>query len=232
FGFLAIIIGYLPVIYQAFSRREATISLLDARAGSPPTALELLRRHSEDGGMDELKQVLKDLERWSAELLESHLSYVVLCFYRSQHTNQSWIAALAAILDATALVIVGLDGAPLRQARLTFAMARHAVVDLAQIFSTAPKPMEEDRLPGPALAELRSRLGEVGLRLREGDDATAHLTALRAKYEPYLNALGYYLLMDLPPWMTRAAKADNWQLSAWDRGKPGSMLTDRDPRHF
>jgi hypothetical protein len=85
FGFLAAIISYLPILYQAFSRREASISLLDARAGSPPSAGELLRRHGQD--MPELGQLLYDWERWSAELLESHLSYPVLAYFRSQHTH-------------------------------------------------------------------------------------------------------------------------------------------------
>src|SRR5258705_8552579 len=93
FGLFAIVISYLPVLYQAFSRREANISLLDARAGSPSSAAELLRRHNAAGKMDDLRPLLIDWERWSAELLESHLSYPVLCYYRSLHDNQSWLAA-------------------------------------------------------------------------------------------------------------------------------------------
>src|SRR3984893_7134685 len=91
FGFLAAIIGYLPFIYGSFSKREVDISLLDSRAGTPPTAGELLRRHSHEGGQESLRELLKDWERWSAELMESHLSYPVLAFFRSQHDNQSWI---------------------------------------------------------------------------------------------------------------------------------------------
>ena len=83
FAFLGGAVTYLPTIYQAFSRREVSISLLDARAGSPPTAAELLRRNGRDmSGLDEL---LRDWERWSAELLESHLSYPFLVFFHSQH---------------------------------------------------------------------------------------------------------------------------------------------------
>src|SRR5207237_6010655 len=109
-GFLAIVIGYLPVLYQAFSRRELNISLLDARAGSPSTAAELLRRHFDGDQFVELAAYLRDWERWSAELLESHLSYPVLAYYRSHHTNQSWLGALTTSLDASALVIVGGQG--------------------------------------------------------------------------------------------------------------------------
>src|SRR6476469_2354331 len=138
FGLLAIVIGYLPVLYQAFSRREVNISLLDQRAGSPSSPAELLRRHKASGSADDLNEFLSGWERWAAELMESHLSYPVLCFFRSQHDNQSWLAAMTTILDTCALVIVGVGGSSAWQARLTFAMARHAIVDLAQVFKTAP----------------------------------------------------------------------------------------------
>ena len=110
-GFLALIIGYLPGLNQSFSRREVNISLLDARAGSPPTAAEMLSRHHGDHGMESIRELLREWERWSAELLESHLSYPVLAYYRSQHDNQSWLAGLATILDTSAFVMVGLEGA-------------------------------------------------------------------------------------------------------------------------
>src|SRR5208282_2303524 len=81
FGFLAIIIAYLPTLYGAFSQREVNISLLDARAGSPPTAGELLRRHGRQRINDGLGAYLRDWETWSAQLMESHLTYPVLCLF-------------------------------------------------------------------------------------------------------------------------------------------------------
>jgi len=136
FGFLALVIGYLPVLYQAFSRRELNITLLDARAGSPPSAEELLRGFG--AYQEELAVLLAEWERWGADVLESHLSYPVLSYYRSQHDNQSWLAALTTVLDASVLVMVASEGACSRQAGLTFAMARHAVVDLAQVLAAPP----------------------------------------------------------------------------------------------
>lgn len=144
FGFLAVVISYLPVLYGGFSRREVAISLLDARAGSPPTAAQLLARHASDP--DGLCELLHEWEQWSAELLETHLSYPVLAYFRSQHENQSWLAALTAVLDASALATVALAGAPARQARLTFAIARHAVVDLTQVFRLRPRSRDGDRM--------------------------------------------------------------------------------------
>src|SRR5207248_10057596 len=166
FGFLALVIGYVPVLYQAFSRREIEITLLDARAGSPPSAEALLRRHARDH--EELADLLANWERWGAETMESQLSYPVLSYFRSQHDNQSWLAALTTILDASALVMAGVDGIRDEQARLTFAMARHAVVDLAQVMRAQYDAHTRDRLPAAELKRLRAALGEQDLRLKDG----------------------------------------------------------------
>ena len=215
FGFLAAIIGYLPFIYGSFSKREVDISLLDSRAGTPPTAGELLRRHSYDGGQESLRDLLRDWELWSAELMESHLSYPVLAFFRSQHDNQSWIASLTAILDTCALVKVGIEGACERQADLTFAIARHAVVDLSQVFGTPPKALPVDRLPADNLRIMRHTLAQHGLKLRDGEDVDRKLMALRGMYEPYIYALATYLKQPLPPWIPQKKGKDNWQTTAW-----------------
>ena len=218
FGFLALIIGYLPSIYQSFSAREVNISLLDARAGTPPTAAELLRRHGRNGDMAALNELLKDWERWGAELMESHLSYPVLCYFRSQHDNQSWLAALATILDTCALVMVGIDGAPTWQAQLTFAMARHAAVDLSQILNTSPRRSAHfpDRLSVEEMTRLRASLAADRVPLRDGAEADERLAKLRGMYEPYMQALAAHLAMPLPPWIHAKDVVDNWQTSAWE----------------
>ncbi|OLC70619.1 MAG: metal transporter [Gemmatimonadetes bacterium 13_1_40CM_4_69_8] len=221
FGFLAIVIGYFPVLYQAFSRREVSISLLDGRAGSPPSAGQLLHRHRGPGGLAALERLLREWEHWSAEVLETHLSYPLLAYFRSQHNNQSWLAALTTVLDTSALMMVGVDeeegGECARQARLTFAMARHAVVDLAQVFRTAPRAPAADRLPAPMLAQLRAELAAAGFHLAEGAAVDAGLVKLREMYEPYVEALSRYLLQPLPAWHLDTPRRDNWQTSAWDR---------------
>jgi hypothetical protein len=217
FGFLALVIGYLPVLNQSFSRREVNISLLDARAGSPPTAGEMLRRHGHDRGLEELRQLFHEWERWSADLLESHLSYPVLAYFRSHHDNQSWLGALTAIVDASAFAIVSLEGACERQAQLTFAITRHAIVDLAQIFNCPPREPEQDRLPAAQWIVLCGTLTEAGLKLREGDAAQQKLSELRRMYEPYIYSLSNYLHITVPPWIPESSRIDNWQTSAWGR---------------
>ena len=217
FAFLGVVIGYLPTIYSAFSDREIEISLLDARAGSPPTAFELLARFGKTRSQLALDGILKDWERWSAQLLESHLSYPPLGFFRSQHNNQSWLGALTAMLDTTALIITGIDGVSSDQAKLTFAMARHAIVDLGQVADGRFDPLAPDRLPDEHLAHLRQSLRERGFELRGGEDAESKLQSLRAMYEPYAEALAHNLLITLPPWLHAEKRRDNWQAGPWDR---------------
>ena len=214
FGFLALVIGYLPVLYQGFSKREVNISLLDARAGSPPSAGELLRRHGHDAA--ELDLLFRDWERWASELMESHLSYPMLMFFRSQHEHQSWLGALTAVLDASALVMVGVEGVPKRQAQLTFAMARHAAVDLAQATGMSPKPCDPDRLPPEDMAALRASLASAGVALAEGPVAESTLRSLRGMYEPYVAGLADRLCLVLPPWRAPDGEADDWLTSAWE----------------
>jgi len=209
-GFLAVVMGYFPVLYSAFSRREVNISLLDARAGSPPTAAEMLRRHSYKGAEHALTLLLEEWERWSAELLESHISYPLLCYFRSQHNNQSWLSALTAVLDTSALLIAGVQGHEARQAQLTFAMARHALVDLAQIFSLSPANKAPDRLPAERYEQLYSLLCQSGVSVCRDGDSMARLSEMRALYEGYAEALSEYLTMPLPPWIADQPHKDNW----------------------
>jgi hypothetical protein len=223
FGFLAVIIGYLPVLYQAFSRRETTIALLDARAGSPPSAGQLLLRIAPHYDVGPVRDILAEWEHWSAELLESHLSFPVLSFYRSQHDNQSWLGALTAILDTCALILAAAPGKPLFQAQLTFAMARHAAVDLALVFYTPPRPVEPERLPPDAWQRLCQQIRAAGLELRQGPAVEAKLAELRGMYEPFVNALAHYFHFLLPPLFTEKTAVDNWQTSAWMRRTAGLL---------
>jgi hypothetical protein len=235
FGFLALVIGYLPVLNQSFSRREVNISLLDARAGSPPTAGELLRRHSHGLGMEDLRQLFHEWERWSADLLESHLSYPVLAYFRSQHDNLSWLGALTAILDASAFVIVALEGPCERQAQLTFAITRHAIVDLAQIFNCRPRKPRQDRLTHDKFEALHSTLAATGMKLREGGDIEQKLSELRKMYEPYAYSLSQYMHIAIPPWLAESRQADDWQTTAWGRRtgfQIDDLLGDRSDEHF
>jgi len=235
FGFLAIVISYLPTLYGSFSQRELNISLLDARAGSPPTAAELLRRHSHFVNNDVLTRYLRDWEIWSAQLMESHLSYPVLCYFRSQHDNQSWLAAFTAVLDVSALIIAyGKDEAKW-QAQLTFAISRHAVVDLCEVLRVRHTSPATDRLPPHEVAEVRDLLVKCGASNSCTDANDRKLRELREMYEPYLNGLSKRLLMPIPSWGVGAKFVENWKRSAWGKissGPSGSGPTGGDLDHF
>jgi hypothetical protein len=122
------------VIYQTFSHREIQIALLDAHAGSPPNAPELLIRHAHGQSPKELISYLRGWEQWCAELLESHLSHPELGYYRSLHENQSWLTALKTVLNTGALILAGIEEISPTQAEFVFAIARHAAIDLVQAF--------------------------------------------------------------------------------------------------
>jgi len=216
FAFLGVVIGYLPVVYNSFAAREIEISLLDARAGSPPTAAEFLGRLGCCPEQTVLDEIFRDWERWCADLLSSHISYPVLIFFRSQHPNQSWVSALTAMLDVTSLIMTGVGGIHPDQAKLTFAMARHAAVDLSQVVDAQYSPNDPERLTDEDLKSLRTDLAKHGVALSLGGDATERLAELRLLYEPYLQALSRRLLMQLPPWVPTDHKKDNWQGSPWD----------------
>ena len=221
FGFLAVIVSYLPVLYQAFSQREVTISLLDARAGSPPSAAEVLLRLARTSHMDNANTFLAEWEHWSAELLGNQMSFPVLGYYRSQHGNQSWLSALTAVLDICAFLIVKVKDNDSYQAQLTFAMARHAAVDLALVLKVSPRPPAGDRLPADELHRLQAMLRQTGLKVRVDPEADARLAELRGMYEPFVNALADQFLIPLPAIVPAEPAADNWQRSAWMKRAPG-----------
>jgi Ion channel len=214
---LTLVLSYLPVLYGSFSRREARLTLLDIRAGTPPAAAELLRSLVATGDPAALSEFLKEWEYWCSELLESHISYPAVAYFRSQHRRQSWISALATVLDLSALLKVGVvDGFSTWRADQTFAIARHAAVDLAQILG-APLNPTVDRLPPEELAALRRELEGAGLTLSL--EADAQLAELRRSYEPYVNALANRLMMATPPWRHAKAVRHNWKTHPLQDGR-------------
>ena len=223
-GFIAMVIGYLPVMYQIFSRREAQVITLDAVAGSPPTAVTVLSRYAEGESLDRLDKFLVEWQRWSAELLESHLSYPMLAYYRSQHDNQSWLAALTTIMDTSALIMVGFPGVRTFQARLTFATARLAVIEMGRVLGVGPRSAPSDRLPPEVFTELRNKLFSAGIPFVDEEEWEQRLSSFRRTYEPFLNGLADHLILSLPSWCPDPSQVDNWFRSP--RGKSAKRLLD------
>lgn len=235
FGFLAAMLSYLPVLFQAYSRRELSIALLDARAGSPPSAAQLLLRMALAQNMAAMDAFLAEWERWSADLLESQLSFPVLGYYRSQHDNESWLAALTTIMDTCVFLITQVRGTNSYQAQVTFAIGRHAAVDLGLVLRTPVRAAGPDRLSTEQLQGLRDKLQKTGLDLHDPGPAEEKLRELRGMYEPFVEALAGRLLLTLPPFVPAQESPDNWQRSAWMRPAPGIgklPLVKGDENHF
>jgi hypothetical protein len=175
----------------------------------------ILRRafESEDpsGALD---QLFRDWELAAAEILESHLSYPTLAFFRSQHDNQSWLASLCAVLDASALATAWVKGIDPFQPRLTFAICRHTLVDVSQVFRLQPRAEDRARSAPERIAEMHAWLLAAGVPMQDGPEAEARFQELRRLYAPYLGALSEYLQLPLPDWLPVGKARYNWQTTA------------------
>jgi hypothetical protein len=211
---LGISIGYLPALFQAFSRRETAVSRLDPRAGSPPTVAALLERSGLRGGWPELDEYLREWEAWTAELMETHLSYPILGYYRSQHVRQNWLAALVTVVDACAYAIAYGPQEAIEAAEITFRIGRHALADLSLAFNPRHRRAEPgtERLTPEMLQELRMRLESSGLHSEGTEGSERRLAELRESYEPFAVSIGEWLRLPLPDWLSEDIR-EYWRIS-------------------
>ena len=203
-GVLFIVIGYMPSVYSAFSRRETAVSQLATRAGSPPAAATLLHRAAGRERWNELQRDLRSWEEWAAELMETHLTYPLLAFYRSQHVNQNWLAALTAMVDVAAFIKATLHDS-VEAADITFRIGRHALADLALQFHL--EPVRVDRLSDADFEELFAIVDRSTAENVDSATAKRRLDRLREEYEPNAQALADFLALELPSWFHREQAA-------------------------
>jgi len=198
-GLIAVVIGYLPVLYQSFNRREVGVLMLDARAGSPPSGPELLRRAGGPGVRRSLPQLFREWERWAADVLETHLSYPFLAFFRSPHDNTSWVTSLGAVLDAATLVLSSVDDEPCGDAaEMFYATGTHAVEDLFYYFRLPERTAMIERGEFDAVLE---DLAAAGIPLKRADGAWKAFTEMRSKYGGRLNALALRITATPTQWI-------------------------------
>ena len=200
-GVLFIVIGYIPAVYSAFSRRETAVSQLAARAGSPPAAAALLQRAGARGSWRHLERDLQAWEGWAAELMETHLTYPLLAFYRSQHVNQNWLATLTAIVDVAAFIKATVPDENGDAADITFGIGRHALADLALQFRL--EPVSADRLSDSDFDDLFAIIDRSQIANVDREVARRRLDQYRGEYEPNAQALAGSLALALPPWSRR-----------------------------
>ena len=197
-GLFAVVIAYLPVLYQAFNRREVGVLLLDARAGSPPSGPELLHRMGSAGVASSLHGLFAEWERWVADVLESHMSYPLLTLFRSPHDNTSWVTSLGSVLDAATLLLTAVEDAPDERAILMYGTGVHAVEDLFYYFRLTER---ETVIQRDEFEDVLGDMKDDGFAVRPLDDAFARFTQKRAKYAPRLDALAVLLAATPTLWI-------------------------------
>src|SRR3989442_3749830 len=196
---VALSITFLFSLYTTLQRREQLVVTLDERAGAPPSGVRLLETTAHLAMLGELPRLFGAWELWSAEVLDTHLAYPLLGFFRSSHDNESWVSALGALLDAATLCLTTVDGVPEGGARLLLGLGTHLVEDMTTYFAI---PHEHETLVERAEFDAaRSQLAAAGLGLRNADAAWTSFTALRARYAADLNAMARFWAVPPTQWI-------------------------------
>jgi hypothetical protein len=174
----------------------------------------------------QLERDFRAWEEWVAELMETHLSYPILGYYRSQHVNQNWLAALTAMVDVAAFVTaVEADGES-EQAELTYAIGRHALSDLAVQYRVADR--ESERFSGDDFDRLYAAIEDAPTRPVGREEARGRLSELRAAYEPQAEGLSALLALELPPWRARRTRSCSRAGPAWRRASAATSSAEAD----
>ncbi len=198
-GLFALVITLMFTLYGSFQRRERAVVVLEAGAGAPPSGVTLLETYALGGMLDDLPRVFADWQSWAAEVLDSHLAYPILAYFRSSHDNDSWISSLGAVMDAATLVLTTIEGGPKGWAKLSRAIGNHCLEDLVAQFR-----LDADTEIGVEREEFdaaRQRLADAGYTLRGADAAWADFARLRSQYAGRVNALASYWATPPAQWI-------------------------------
>ena len=200
FGLFALVISLLFSLFSAFQRRETAVVALDALAGAPPSGVQILERCAADDMSEQLTATFDEWRLWTVDVLESHLSYPLLFYFRSSHDNEAWANSFGAVMDAAVLVLSTVDEVPEGHARLMYKVGAHLVADMRSYFKYA----ERDDVPGVEHEEwvqACERLRRAGYRLRETQAAWQEFSKLRSTYAAWLNETTKYMGVPPAPWI-------------------------------
>jgi len=198
-GLFALVITLFFTLYGSFQRREVAVVVLEAGAGAPPSGVTLLETYALGGILDDLPRVFAEWQAWAAEVLDSHLAYPVLAYFRSSHDNDSWVSSLGAVMDAATLVLTTIEDGPKGWAKLSRAVGGHCLEDLVYAFRLNAEP--DVGVERAEFDEARSRLEAAGFRLRDADESWASFARLRAEYAGRVNALARYWATPPAQWI-------------------------------
>jgi hypothetical protein len=210
---VALLIAYLPSMYAAFARRETAVSLLEVRAGSPPTAVEMIERYYRIHGLDRLREQWVTWEMWFTDIEESHTSLAALSFFRSPRAGRSWITAAGAVLDAAALTWAAVDVPATPEAALCIRAGFLALRNIADFFGIGYHP--DPHYPEQSISIRRTefdavcdRLASVGVPLKpDREQAWRDFAGWRVNYDVVLLGLCSLVLPPYAPWSSDRAPA-------------------------
>jgi hypothetical protein len=197
-GTVALVVTFLFSLYGSYQRREIRVVALQAAAGAPPSAVALLENYAQLGLVGRLPDLFLEWELWAVEVLDSHIAYPLLGYFRSSHDNLSWISALGTVLDAASLVLTTISGLPRGEAKLAKRVGTHLVEDIFNLGHHSGIPTGLDR---EAFDAACSRLEEAGYTLEPRDAAWPHFEAARATYAPRLEAMARYWATPAASWL-------------------------------
>ncbi|HJW22119.1 MAG TPA: potassium channel family protein [Candidatus Limnocylindrales bacterium] len=197
-GAVALVVTFLFSLYGSYQRREIAVVTLQAASGAPPSAVGLLETYAALDVRDRLNPLFREWEAWSAEVLDSHVAYPILGYFRSSHDNLSWISALGTILDAASLVVTTIEGLPRGDAELCRRAGSHLVEDLSNL---GFREGGADWLTRDDFDIVCDRLERAGYRLASRAEAWGRFEAARLAYAPRLEAMARYWAVAASSWL-------------------------------
>lgn len=196
-GVVALVITFIFSLFANYQRREVLVVTLTARAKSPPSAATLLETHARLDMIDDLPDLFREWERWAAEVLDSHVAFPLLGYFRSSHDSISWISALGAVLDSAALVVTTIEGVPRGQAHMMLKVGAHLVEDISNIRGEVGEASPVDEA---GFAVVYEHLQRVGYKLEPRERALRAFERVRRTYAGRLEALASFWATPAPSW--------------------------------
>lgn len=195
-SFLSIMTAFLFATFASFQQRETFVVTVAARAGTPPSGVNLLAITGYSLTREDLSPLMVDAQRWAAAVMESHLAYPMLAWLRSSHDDQSWVGTLGTLLDAATLLMTTVDGVRDGQARIFYNVGRHATRDLSRYFRVGDSE-ETVGIERDEFDHACDRLAAAGYALRERNEAWQGFSHLRSGYASHLNEMARFF--EIPP---------------------------------
>jgi hypothetical protein len=195
----ALAITLLFSLYESFRAREEMVVSLDALAGAPPSGVHILETAAELRMRPDLKSTFEEWRKWSAMVLESHLAYPLLVYFRSSHDNEAWVNSFGAVMDAAVLVMSTVEDDSMGAARLMYTVGNHLVEDIGWVFRF--KSSSDAIVERPEWQLAVERLTKAGYQSKDVEPAWTKFVELRSRYATTLNNMAHLLAVPPAEWI-------------------------------